>query len=107
MWVWAAAVAGLLLIGFIVFATLNNNSNTASGGSSPPTTAEPHRDTAEHHRLRLVIAAADHPGAIEERHTVTRGPTVSASPRSRLRTRPPKPQRNRHTEAVGTTQTDG
>ena len=32
-----------------------------------------HRGTAEqHHGLRLVIAAADHPGAIEERHAVTR-----------------------------------
>ena len=28
--------------------------------------------TAEHHGFRLVIAAADHPGATEERHAVTR-----------------------------------
>ena len=31
---------------------------------------QPHHDTAEHHGLRLVIAAADHSGAIEERHAV-------------------------------------
>ena len=32
---------------------------------------EPHRDTAEHRGLRLVIAEADHPSAaIEERHAV-------------------------------------
>ena len=32
-----------------------------------------HRDPAEqHHGLRLVIAAADHPGAIEKRHAVIR-----------------------------------
>jgi hypothetical protein len=33
---------------------------------------QPHRDTAEQHGLRLVIAATDHPGAIEERHAVAR-----------------------------------
>ena len=31
---------------------------------------ESHRDTAEHRRLRLVIAEAVHPGAIEGRHAV-------------------------------------
>ena len=32
---------------------------------------QPHRDTAEHRGLRLVIAEADHPSAaIEERHAV-------------------------------------
>jgi hypothetical protein len=40
--------------------------------------ARAHRDAPEHHRLRLVIGAADHPGAVkylsavEERHAVTR-----------------------------------
>ena len=33
---------------------------------------QPYGDPAEHHGLRLVIAAADHPGAIEERYAVTR-----------------------------------
>jgi ABC-type phosphate transport system substrate-binding protein len=37
--IWVAAIAGLLLVGFVIFATLNNNSNTASSDSSPPTTA--------------------------------------------------------------------
>ena len=39
VWVWVAGIAGLLLLGFIIFATLNNNSNTASSDSSQPTTA--------------------------------------------------------------------
>ena len=75
MWSWVAGVALLLLIGFMIVAGYNHNSNPASSGSY--STDAPHRDTAEHHGLRLVIAAADHPGAvypgaIEERYAVTR-----------------------------------
>ena len=65
MWSWVAGVSLLLLIGFLIFAGWNNNSNTANSGST--TAYAPrlsHRDTAEHHGLGLVIAAADHPGAI-------------------------------------------
>ena len=38
LWVWVAGVAGLLVLGFVIFTTLNDNSNTASSGSSPPST---------------------------------------------------------------------
>ena len=62
---WVAGLALLLLIGFLIFAGSKNNSNNASSGSSLPTAAS-RTDTAEHHGLRLIIAAADHPGAIEE-----------------------------------------
>ena len=93
MWGWVADLALLLLIGFIIFAGWKNNSNTASSGSITAYRGQPHHDTAEHHGLRFVIAAADHPGAvypgtIEERHAVTRrqlfheipGPSAARAP---------------------------
>ena len=77
MWSWIFGVSLLLLIGFLIFAGWNSNSNTANSGSTTYHDRLSHRDTAEHDGLRLVIAAADHPGAvypgaIEERHAVTR-----------------------------------
>ena len=71
MWSWVFGVSLLLLIGFLIFAGWNSNSNTANSGSPPSHDRLSHRDTAEHDGLRLVIAAADHPGAVEERHAVT------------------------------------
>ena len=38
VWDWVAAVAAVLLIGFVILTSFNN-SNTASNGSSPPSTA--------------------------------------------------------------------
>ena len=70
VWGWLAAVSSLLLIGFIILASWNNN--IASSDSSTNHHGQPHRDTAEHRGLRLVIAEADHPGAIEERHAIRR-----------------------------------
>ena len=68
VWGWVAAVSSLLLIGFIILASWNNN--IASSDFPTNHHGQPHRDTAEHRGLRLVIAEADHPGAIEERHAV-------------------------------------
>jgi hypothetical protein len=75
MWGWIAGVAVPLLIGFLIIAGWNSNSNTASSGPSTSTTtsiARAHRDPAKHRGLRLVSAAADQPGAVEERHAVAR-----------------------------------
>jgi hypothetical protein len=71
MWGWIAGVAVPLLIGFLIIAGWNSNSNTASSGRSTSTTAS-NRDPAKHRGLRLVSAAADQPGAVEERHAVAR-----------------------------------
>ena len=71
VWGWlAAVVSSLLLIGFIIAASLRITTLPAAIPHKPP--RPPHRDTAEHRGLRLVITEADHPGAIEERHAIRR-----------------------------------
>ena len=100
VWGWVAAVAALLLIGFVILrAGITQHCKqrflTAHHG-------QPHRDTAEHRGLRLVIAEADHPGAIEAPLTLHHSSewVVVLRWRCKKHLRPPMPLRKNKRKVV-------
>jgi hypothetical protein len=55
--------------------------------------ARAHHDAAEHHRLRLVSAAADHPGAVKYSAPSKSGRSNTTNRFAKYRSRPPQGRR--------------